>query len=85
MKKTANLELPIYDNPETDVFDLEDWNIANQNLDNAFGRYMLASQGSTAYRPTTDLFVGKFYFDTQLNKPIWYNGSNWVDAMGTTV
>jgi len=37
MKKTANLKLPIYDNPEVDVFDLEDWNIANQNLDNAFG------------------------------------------------
>lgn len=24
-------------------------------------------------------------FDTTLNKPIWYNGNNWVDATGTTV
>lgn len=36
MQKTKNLELPIYDNPELDVFDLEDWNLANQNIDVAY-------------------------------------------------
>lgn len=36
MQKTKNLELPIYDNPELDVFDLEDWNLANQNIDIAY-------------------------------------------------
>ena len=25
------------------------------------------------------------YFDVELNKPIWWNGSNWVDATGATV
>lgn len=36
MQKTEFLELPIYDTPDIDVFDLQDWNIANQNLDNTF-------------------------------------------------
>lgn len=34
MKKTELLELPIYDTPDVDIFDLEDWNVANQNLEN---------------------------------------------------
>lgn len=34
MKKTELLELPIYDTPDIDVFDLQDWNVANQNLEN---------------------------------------------------
>jgi hypothetical protein len=40
--------------------------------------------GTTANRPSSpDNY--EFYFDTDLNKPIWWNGSNWVDATGTTV
>lgn len=35
MIKTELLELPIYDTPDTDVFDLQDWNIANMNIENA--------------------------------------------------
>lgn len=30
-------------------------------------------------------YLGQVYFDTTLNKPIWYNGTNWVDANGTTI
>jgi hypothetical protein len=43
--------------------------------------------GTTANRPTTQLFVGRQYFDTDLNKPIWRNAANsgWVDATGATV
>ena len=29
--------------------------------------------------------IGFFCFDKTLNKPIWWNGTNWVDATGTTV
>lgn len=25
---------------------------------------------------------GEFYFDKILNKPIWFNGSNWCDSEG---
>ncbi len=35
-------------------------------------------------RPGTPA-IGQFYFDTTLVKPIWYSGSAWVDATGTTV
>lgn len=42
--------------------------------------------GATADRPTTSLVVGQMFYDTTLNKPIWYKGSStWVDSTGTTV
>ena len=44
----------------------------------------LALGGTSATRPTYK-FLYMPYFDTTLNKPIWWNGTNWVDATGTTV
>lgn len=41
--------------------------------------------GTTAQRPTSELAVGDTYLDTTLGKPIWYTGSGWVDAAGTSV
>lgn len=41
--------------------------------------------GNTESRPTLNVTAGSQYFDTTLNKPIWYNGSAWVDATGATV
>lgn len=46
--------------------------------------------GTTTNRPTSRLddswqTIGLMYFDTTLGKPIWWNGTNWVDANGTTV
>lgn len=39
--------------------------------------------GSTANRPTgTGRHLYMRYFDTDLNKPVWWNGSNWRDASG---
>lgn len=40
--------------------------------------------GATDSRPT-GVSVGTCYFDTTLGKPIWYNGTDWVDSTGTTV
>lgn len=45
--------------------------------------------GATAGRPTTNLYVGKAYFDTTLGtygKPIWIgkDGATWILADGTT-
>jgi len=40
---------------------------------------------ATADRPTLNLVDGRSIFDSTLNKPIWWNGSVWVDATGTTV
>ncbi|HFK1433336.1 TPA: hypothetical protein ACGXNJ_003412 [Bacillus cereus] len=44
-----------------------------------------AESGSTNARPTTGLYVPRFYFDTTLGKPIWWNGTAWKDALGTIV
>lgn len=41
--------------------------------------------GPTAQRPTKGLWVGKSYFDTTLNKPVWLKTVSpvaWVDATG---
>lgn len=41
-------------------------------------------RGSSSGRPTNAV-IGEAYFDTTLGKPIWFNGTNWVDATGATV
>ena len=41
--------------------------------------------GLTADRPTLGLQIGQFYFDTTLGYPIWWNGTVWKNASGTTV
>ena len=42
--------------------------------------------GSTDNRPSLKTYnINYQYFDTTLNKPIWWNGSAWVDATGATV
>jgi len=48
--------------------------------------------GPTADRPTTVLWIGRTYFDTTINKPIWVKSvpakptpAIWVDATGAVV
>lgn len=45
--------------------------------------------GTTALRPTSLLWIGRFYFDTTLGKPIWIKQVKpaviWVDATGAAV
>lgn len=41
--------------------------------------------GTTANRPVDNLAIGQFYYDTTLDRPIWWNGSVWKKADGTTV
>ena len=45
--------------------------------------------GVTADRPVSTvqapLAVGQFYYDTTLDRPIWWNGTVWKKADGTTV
>lgn len=42
--------------------------------------------GTTTTRPTDTMparWVGMPYFDTTLGYPIWWDGTQWVDATGT--
>ena len=41
-------------------------------------------RGNTESRPT-NINQGYCYYDTTLNKPIWWTGSKWIDATGTNV
>lgn len=53
----------------------------------AFGNTIMNQTGiarTSTYRPTNPT-AGDFFYDTTINKPIWYNGTNWVDATGTNV
>jgi hypothetical protein len=54
---------------------LDDYNIAAS----------IPASGTTAERPAIALLIGQFYFDTTLGIPIWYNGTVWKNASGTTV
>ena len=61
-------------------------------LDTANGQTLQAimtlstpSAGTTVERPNTNLQVGQQYFDTTINRPIWWNGTNWINAAGTVV
>jgi hypothetical protein len=45
--------------------------------------------GTTAERPVSTvqapLPIGQYYYDTTLDRPIWWNGTVWKKADGTTV
>ena len=41
--------------------------------------------GTTANRPTTNLYIGRRYFDTTITLPIYYTGTGWIDAAGNSV
>ncbi len=51
----------------------------------ADGLYLTSYAVTTATRPTTGKTQGSMFFDATLNKPIWWSGTAWVDATGTTV
>ena len=40
------------------------------------------STGKLVDRPN-NATVGTFFFDASIGKPVWWNGSKWVDATGT--
>jgi hypothetical protein len=42
------------------------------------GANSVTESGATADRPTSSLWKGRRFFDTTLDQPIWYDGTNWV-------
>jgi hypothetical protein len=51
-------------------------------VDNFTQTVTVPASGTTANRPTENLQVGQYYFDTSLGYPIYWNGSDWVNALG---
>ena len=61
----------------------------SQTADSGYMIQQCAS-GNTGSRPTSRMTndwqsIGFRYFDTTLGKPIFWNGSGWVDATGASV
>jgi len=54
------------------------------DVDYATVKATINAGGDTASRPASPTLYQN-YFDTTLAKPIWYDGSDWVDATGATV
>ena len=52
-------------------------------VDNFTGFLGQTISGTAAQRPAVNLYIGQMYFDTTVGIPIWWNGTDWVDATGT--
>jgi hypothetical protein len=63
----------------TDAFWLEFFSAVYKGI-----KYTQTS-GTTAQRPTKDLFNFRFYGDETLGIPIWYFNGIWIDAQGNPV
>jgi hypothetical protein len=68
---TIDQGLLIYDNGKLRIF-----------LDASRSEYLLTNRAGPSSARPTDCAVGMIYFDTTLNRPIWWNGTHWVDARG---
>lgn len=80
-----------YDLPKGAPFDASgNWTPAwAQWLTRTHGAVITLQQdGPTSQRPDRLLWVGRFYYDSDLGKPIWLHAINpvvWHDASGTPV
>jgi hypothetical protein len=68
---TVDQGLLIYDNGNLKIY-----------LDPSKYEYLQTSKSGPSSERPTNCFVGMIYFDTTLGRPIWWNGSDWVDANG---
>lgn len=55
---------------------------AGGDSNTGWARVAILASGATSARPTARP-VGQQFFDTTLGKPVWWNGTAWVDATGT--
>lgn len=53
----------------------------NWQVNNKITINIIPQSGSTADRPAVAT-VGQSYFDTTLGRPIWWNGTKWINALG---
>lgn len=49
------------------------------------GDMYVSKMGTTQERPANIINKGFQYFDTTINKPIFWDGAKWIDATGATV
>lgn len=88
IKKFAAPALPTapseYDQRRDDQLN-QNLRIYFNNLDAFLTAISTPQNGTTANRPTLNLQIGQFYYDTTLGIPIYWNGTVWKNSSGTTV
>ena len=47
-----------------------------------FKRIPISLSGTTANRPSSGQWTGLQYYDTDIDKPVWWSGTAWKDATG---
>lgn len=91
--KNPTEDLDIKPGPSRDVRLLDDTGVVVAQIGNLYGKggfrfkpsaLFYIPGGATGARPTPQASFAS-YFDTSLGIPIWWDGTNWVDATGTTV
>lgn len=91
-------DIYLYINSPQNTFSIQDIAVFNRKLtikefynygkllDSFVVTLPTSGQGTTAQRPILfSNLEGYLYYDTTLKKPIWWNGTTWVDATGATV
>lgn len=78
-------DLLLYNNPDgRGLLGSVATNTAETVAQNKFAHIPLVLWGTKSSRPNISQYkTGIMYFDTDLNKPIWWNGHAWVDYQGT--
>lgn len=79
MQGTWKYNNPIRSDDGTIYFNLGD------GAKDAFGYPVAQHKGTSRPSGLSSDNVGFQFFDISLNKPIWWNGTAWVDATGTPV
>jgi hypothetical protein len=64
--------------PELTLSLIDDTNTSNKVITT---KEYLQNNGETANRPANPS-IAQMFFDTDLGQPIWWNGTDWVDALG---
>lgn len=85
--KASSVQTADMRKPASDVAGIEEVNAKQDKIDYTpadDSKVVHLSTGATSNRPTGQV-TGYQYFDITLNKPVWYTGTAWVDATGTTV
>ena len=67
---------------DLEFIDANTWNSLPNTI--KVSKYVTLNVTATGNRPAS-ADIGTQYFDTTLNKPIWWNGSMWVDSDGTAL
>ncbi len=64
---------------------ITNWMTLKSGILTVDGKQVNSNSGISSARPSNPKLGDAPYFDTTINKPIWWNGTGWVDANGTNV